>query len=106
MVMTLNWLRVDSEGNSFARGKRYYYAIIIRGVPEDHPKDCVIELYATNKALTAFEIKVLAESRRINPISRSVFWGNLPPITKITESGESMKRTAERRENESFKRSF
>jgi hypothetical protein len=98
-MATLNWSRSSSDGSVFARGRRYYYAIIIRGVPKDHPKDGVVELYATYKQMTAAEIKVMVESKQIKPISRSIFWGNLPPVGKVAETVEAMKRTAENREN-------
>jgi hypothetical protein len=61
----LNWTIVDSDGSLFSRGKHDYYAIIIRGIPEKHPKDCVIELYVTNKEMTIFEIKVLHRFREL-----------------------------------------
>jgi len=43
-LATLNWTNVDSDGSLFSKGKRDYYAILVRGIPEEHPKDCVIEL--------------------------------------------------------------
>jgi len=101
-LATLNWTTVDSEGSLFSRGKRDYYAIIVRGVPEDHPKDCVVELYVTDKEKAIFEIKLIADSEReqLKPISRTVVLGNLLPMTSISQAVESMKETAERRENE------
>jgi len=99
-LATLNWTTVNSEGSLFSRGKRDYYAIIVRGVPEDHPKDCVVELYVTDKEMTIFEIKVIADSEQLKPISRTVVLGNLLPMTSISQAVESMKETAERRENE------
>jgi hypothetical protein len=99
-LTTLNWTTVDSDGSLFSRGKHDYYAIIIRGVPEDHPKDCVVELYVSDKEMTAFEIKVSADSEQLKPISRSIVWGDLPPVTKINQTVENMKETAESRENE------
>ncbi len=99
-MATLDWTTVDSEGSLFSRGKHDYYAIIVRGVPEDHPRDCVIELYVTDKEMTIFEIKVIADSEQLKPISRTVVLGNLLPMTSISQAVESMKETAERRENE------
>ncbi len=99
-MQTLNWSRVDSDGSRFSRGKRDFYAIIIRGIPEDHPKDCVVELYATDKPMTAFEIKVSVGGGQIKPISRQIVWGNRPPVTKIHQTVENMKSTAKRRENQ------
>jgi len=96
----LTWSTVDSEGNRFSRGKRDHYAIIIRGIPEDHPKDCVVELYVTDKQMTAFEIKVGSDSGQIKPISRSIVLGNLLPVTRINQAVENMKETAQMRENE------
>jgi hypothetical protein len=96
----LNWTNVDSDGSLFSRGKHDYYAIIIRGIPEKHPKDCVIELYVTNKEMTIFEIKVNADHEQTELLSRSIVLGNLLPITSIDQVVEEMKDTAERRENE------
>ena len=99
-MTTLNWTTVDSDGSLFSRGKRDYYAILIRGVPEDHPKDCVVELYVTDKEMTIFEIKVIAANEQLEPISRSIILGNLLPVASIGQAVEEMKDTAERRENE------
>ena len=102
-MATLNWTTVDSDGSLFSRGKRDYYAILVRGVPEDHPKDCVVELYVTDKEMTAFEIKTIADSGQIKPISRSIVFGDLLPVTRINETVENMKGTAQMRENEMHK---
>lgn len=99
-MVTLNWSTVDSDGSLFSRGKRDYYAIIIRGVPEAHPKDCVVELYVTDKEMTIFEIKVSADDKQLKPISRSIVWGNLLPEQSIGQTVEKMKETAEIREKE------
>ena len=96
----LNWTIVDSDGSLFSKGKHDYYAIIIRGIPEKHPKDCVIELYMTNKEMTIFEIKVNADHEQIELLSRSIVLGNLLPITSIDRVVEEMKDTAEKREQE------
>jgi hypothetical protein len=96
----LNWTTVDSEGSCFSRGKHDYYAILIRGIPEDHPKDCVVELYVTDKEMTIFEIKVSPSSEQIKLMSRSFILGNLLPMTRISETVQNMKETAENRENE------
>ncbi len=99
-LATLSWTTVDSDGSLFSRGKRDYYAIIIRGVPEDHPKDCVVELYVTDKEMTIFEIKVSADNEQLKPISRSIVLGNLLPAESIGQTVEKMKETAEIREKE------
>ena len=99
-MTTLNWTIVDSDGSLFSKGKHDYYAIIIRGIPEKHPKDCVIELYVTNKEMTIFEIKVNTDHEQIELLSRSIVLGNLLPITSIDRVVEEMKDTAERREQE------
>ena len=101
-MTTLNWTIVDSDGSLFSRGKNDYYAIIIRGIPEKHPKDCVIELYVTNKEMTIFEIKVNPDHEQIELLSRSIVLGNLLPITSIDRVVEEMKDTAERRENQNL----
>lgn len=99
-MLTLIWSSVDSEGSLFSRGKRDHYAIVIRGIPEDHPKDCVVELYASDKAMTAFQIKVSADVGEIRTISRAIILGNLLPATSISHAVENMKETAQIRENE------
>jgi hypothetical protein len=99
-LATLKWTTVDSEGSLFSRGKRDYYAIIIRGISEEYPIDCVVELYVTDKEMTIFEIKVSSDSEQLKPISRSIVLGNLLPVTMINQTVEKMKDTAERREIE------
>ena len=99
-MATLNWTVVDSDGNLFSRGKHDYYAILVRGIPEEHPKNCVVELYVTDKDLTIFEIKVSAVNEKIELLSRSIVLGNLSPMTSIDQVVEEMKETAERREKE------
>jgi hypothetical protein len=99
-LATLNWTKVDSDGSLFSRGKRDYYAIVVRGIPVEHPEDCAIELYVTDKELTIFEIKFRADSEQIELLSRSFVLGNLLPVASIDRAVEEMKETAERRENE------
>ena len=99
-MATLNWTTVDSDGSLFSRGKRDYYAILVRGIPEEHPKDCIVELYVTDKEMTIFEIKVSAVNEKIELLSRSIVLGNLLPMTSISRVIEEMKDTAERREKE------
>ena len=99
-MATLNWTIVDSDGSLFSRGNRDYYAIVVRGVPEEHPKECVIELYVMDKEMTIFEIKVNSYSGPIKLLSRSIVLGNFLPVTSIDQVVEEMKDTAERREHE------
>ena len=96
---TLNWTIVDSDGSLFSRGTHDYYAILVRGIPEEHPKDCIVELYVTNRD-DLFEIKVSAVNEQIKLLSRSIVLGNSLPITSTIQTVEEMKDTAERRENE------
>jgi hypothetical protein len=96
----LSWTIVDSDGSLFSRGKHDYYAILVRGIPEEHPKDCIIELYVTDKEMTIIEIKTLAYREQISLLSRSIVLGNLLPLASIGQVVEEMKETAERRENE------
>jgi hypothetical protein len=100
-LVPLNWTKVDSDGSLFSRGKHDYYAILVRGIPEEHPKDCIVELYVTDKEMTIFEIKVNAVSEKIELLSRSIVLGNLLPIASVGLVVEEMKETAERREKES-----
>ncbi len=97
---TLNWTTVDSDGSLFARGERDYYAILVRGIPEERPKDCIVELYVTDKEMTVLEIKVNADNEKLELLSRSIVWGNLSSGTNIGQVVEEMKDTAERREKE------
>jgi hypothetical protein len=99
-LATLTWTPVDSHGSLFSRGKNDYYAILVRGSPKERPKDCIIELYVTDKELTISEIKYNAEHERIELLSRQIVLGNLLPVTSIDKAVEEMKDTAERRENE------
>jgi len=95
---TLQWTIADSEGSRFSRGKHDYYAIIVREIPEDNPRDCVVELYATDKAMTVFELEVSRDKGEVQPISRSIVSVDAPHLAQ--HSIESMKLTAELRENE------
>ena len=98
----LNWTTVDSEGSLFSRGKIDYYTILVRGIPEERPKDCIIELYATNKEMTISAIKYNAEHDKIELLSRQIVLGNLLPMKSIDKAIEEMKDTAGRRENENL----
>jgi hypothetical protein len=97
---TLNWTTVDSDGSLFSRGKHDYYAILVRGIPEEHPKDCIVELYVTDKEMTILEIKFNADNEKLELLSRSIVLGDLLPITSIGQVIEEMKDTAESREQE------
>jgi len=99
-LATLCWTPVDSSGSLFSRGKRDYYAILVRGIPQERPKDCIIELYVTDKEMTISEIKYNAQHEKIELLSRQIVWGNLLPMTSINKAVEEMKDTAEIRENE------
>jgi hypothetical protein len=96
----LNWTIVDSDGSLFSRGTHDYYAIIVRGIPEEHPKDCIVELYVTDKEMTIIEIKNCAYREQITLLSRSFVLGDLLSKSSIGQVVEEMKVTAERRENE------
>lgn len=95
----LNWTTADSEGTVVSRGKNNYYTILVRGIPEERPKDCIIELYVTTKEITIPEIKHNPHNRQIKLLSRSIIWGNLPPANSIEKAIEKKKNTAERTEN-------
>ena len=99
-MVTLTWTSVDSDGSLFSRGKNDYYAILVRGSPKERPKDCIIELYVTDKEMTISEIKNNPEHERINLLSRQIVSANLLPVKSIDKAVEEMKDTAERRENE------
>jgi hypothetical protein len=102
----LNWTIVDSDGSLFSRGKHDYYAILVRGIPEEHPEDCIVELYVTDKELTIVEIENCAYREQIKLLSRSIVLDNLLPVTSICQVVEEMKVTAESRENENPYRSI
>ena len=99
-MATLSWTPADSDGSLFARGKRDYYAILVRGIPQERPKDCILELYVTDKEMTISEIKYNAQHKKIELLSRQIVLGNLLPMTSINKAVEEMKDTAEIRENE------
>lgn len=99
-MATLSWTTADSDGSLFSRGKRDYYAILIRGIPKERPKDCIIELYATDKKMTISEIKYNAQHEKIELLSRQIVLGNSLPMISINKAVEEMKGTAEIRENE------
>ncbi len=100
-MASLKWTIVDKDGSLFSRGKHDYYAILVRGIPEENPKDCIVELYVTDNEMTIFEIKVSAVNEKIELLSRSIVSENLAsPVTRIGQAVEEMKETAERRENE------
>ena len=97
---SLNWTIVDLDGSLFSRGKHDYYAILVRGIPEEHPKDCIVELYVTDKEMTIVEIKNCTNKEQITLLSRSIVLGNLLPVTSLGQVVEEMKDTAEKREKE------
>jgi hypothetical protein len=99
-LATLNWTPVDADGSLFSRGKRDYYAILVRGIPEEHPKDCIVELYVTDKEMTILEIKVNAGIEKLELLSRSIVLGNFSPMSSINRVVEEMKDAAEKREKE------
>jgi hypothetical protein len=99
-LATLTWTPVDSYGSLFSRGKNDHYAILVRGSPKERPKDCIIELYVTDKEMTISEIKYNPRHERIELLSRQIVLGNLLPVTSIDKAVEEMKDTAESRENE------
>ena len=99
-MATLTWTPVNSYGTLFSRGKNDYYAILVRGSPKERPKDCIIELYVTDKEMTISEIKNNAGHEKVELLSRQIVLGNLLPVTSIDKAVEEMKDTAERRENE------
>jgi hypothetical protein len=99
-LATLNWTPVDADGSLFSRGKHDYYAILVRGIPEEHPKDCIVELYVTDKEMTIFEIKVNADNEKLELLSRSIVLGNSSPMRSVTQVVKEMKDTAENREKE------
>jgi hypothetical protein len=99
-LVSLNWTVVDSDGSLFSRGKHDYYAILVRGIPEEHPEDCIVELYVTDKELTIIEIKNCAYREQIKLLSRSIVLGNLQPEKSLGQVVEEMKATAENREKE------
>jgi len=95
----LTWTHLDSDGSIFSRGKTDYYVIVTRGIPEDRPKTCIIELYATANEMTLSEIKNKVGSGKVELLSRSVVLGSLTSDRGIVEAVEEMKATAEDREN-------
>ena len=99
-MATLNWTIVDSDGSLFSRGKYDYYAIVVRGIPQEHPDDCIIELYVTDKEMTIPDIKYNPVHEQIQLLSRQIVLGNLLPVTSMKKAIDKMKETAELREKE------
>lgn len=95
---TLNWTPVDLDGSLFSRGKHGYYAVVVRGVPEERPKDCILELYFTDKEMTLSEIKYNPDNERIKLLSRLIVSEISSPITSIKEAIDELKQYAEGRE--------
>ena len=95
----LKWSKGDLEGSYHTKGKHNYYTIIARGIPKGRPKDCVIELFVTGNYNSASEIKVKADSEKIEPVARAIIIGNTPPIEKISRTVRNMKRRVRKREN-------
>jgi len=91
---------VDADGSLFSRGKNDYYAIVVRGLPEEHPDNCIIELYVTDKEMTISDIKYNPEHEQIKLLSRQIVLGDLLPIGSVKKAIDEMKDTAELRENE------
>ena len=98
-MATLSWTPVDADGSLFSRGKNDYYAILVRGSPKERPKDCIIELYITEKEMTISEIKYNAEHEKIELLSRQIILGKLLSAKSIDKAVEEMKNTAEEKEN-------
>jgi hypothetical protein len=99
-LTTLNWTSGEANRSLFARGKHDYYAILVRGLPEQLTKDIIAELYVTDKKMTIREIKFSAINEKIELLSRSIVLGNSFSVTTINRVIEEMKDTAERREKE------
>ena len=97
-MATLNWTPIDLDGSLFSRGKHGYYAVVVRGLPEERPKDCIIELYVTDKEMTLSEIKYNPDNERIKLLSRLIVSENSSPVTNIKEAIDEMKEYAEGRE--------
>ena len=98
-MSTLTWTPVDSDGSIFSKGKQGYYAILVRGVPEQRPKDGIIELYVAAKEMTISAIKYNTKQKRIRLLSRIVVRGSLSPEKSVLEAIEKLKNTAEKRDN-------
>ena len=95
----LNWTELDSDGSIYSRGKNDYYIILVRGVPEDRPKDCIIELYTTPKEMTVSEVKLEVNGGQVKLLSRYVVLGNLSSDSNVLEIVEEMKELALRYES-------
>jgi hypothetical protein len=78
-LATLNWTVADSDGILFSRGKHDYYVILVRGIPEERPRDCIVELYVTFKEITIFEIKAGQILGKFGFCHVQSFWGNCLP---------------------------
>ncbi len=95
----LNWTKIDSDGSLSARGKNAYYLILVRGVPEQRPKDCIIELYSSSRKIKISEVKYKTNNPKVELLSRLVVIGDLSSETSIVKDVEKMKDAALKREN-------
>lgn len=98
-LVKLIWTTIDSDGSLFSRGKHDYYAIVVHGIPENRPKDCIIELYVADKEMKLSDIKYNARKEQIKLLSRQIVLENLSTSVNIHKTIEEMKNTAEKEEN-------
>ncbi len=96
----LNWSKFDSDASIYSRGKTDYYVIVTRGIPEDRPKTCIIELYSTANEMTLSEIKNNVGNGKVELLSRSIVLGSLLADRGIVQAVEEMKEIAENREKQ------
>ena len=99
VICMLDWTKFDADGSIMSKGKKEYYVILVRGVPEKRPKDCVIELYTTPREMTVQELKYKTKNEKVELLSRIVVLGKLSPNGSIVKAVEEMKLTALKREN-------
>jgi hypothetical protein len=99
-LTTLTWTTVDPDGSLFARGRHDYYTIIVRESSKEHPKDYIVELYVTDREMTILEIKVNADSEKLELLSRSIVSRNSSSRASTDQVVGEMKDTAEKREKE------
>ena len=96
----MTWTEIDSEGFIFAKGKKNFYAISIRGIPIERPDDCILELYVSSKEVTFSMIKYPLENEKPTLVSRIVVLGNFKSKTNIEKAIDELKEAAERKEAE------
>jgi hypothetical protein len=94
-----NWTKIDDYGSLTSRGKKTYYFISVRGVPEQRPRDCIIELFSSSSKIKISQVRNKTNKSKVELLSRIVVLGDLHSDASIFRAVEKMKETALERES-------